>query len=160
MHILAEMNEWWGLSLPQTLLVIALILIIVDVCIQSDVATHLAYVLVAVAVAYWTPVHILFRIIVGLLAWGGLVYFHYTLWRSVMTHLVNRLVAPTKYKSGTEGLVGLKGTIKLIDGKKMVSVQGDLWDYESQQEPPAGADVTILGEQDGLLHVEFNKENG
>ena len=67
----------------------ALILVIVDVFIQSDVATHLAYILVAVTVAYWTPVQILFRIIVGLLAWGGLVYFHYTLWRSVVTHLAN-----------------------------------------------------------------------
>ena len=157
--LLAGFFDWWGLSLPQTLIVLALILVIVDVFVQSDVATHVAYILVAFTAAYLVPVHILFRIIIGLLAWGGLVWFHYALWRSAATHIVNALIAPTKYQTGAPGLVGAKGTIKEVQGKKMVSVQGDLWDFESQQDVPTGSDVKILSEEGGVLRVEFLKED-
>jgi membrane protein implicated in regulation of membrane protease activity len=150
--------EWWGLSFPQTLLVVALILVIVDAFIQSDIATHVAYVLVCVAVAYWVPVHILFRILVALVVWVLLVYAHYSLWRELVTHFVNRVVAPTKYREGAHALIGSTGIVKEIDGKKMVSAAGDLWPFESKEDPPNEARVKIVGVKGGALRVKIEKE--
>ena len=150
----AQSADWWGLSLPQTLLVVALILAIADIFVQSDVATHVAYVLVSIAVVIWTPVHPLFRVIVGLVAYAALVYLHYAFWREIASSWVNKKIAPTKYRSGIRGLIGEEAVIREIDGKQMLSCQGDLWNFESAEELREGAPVEIVGERGGVLIVE------
>ena len=155
---IADVVTWWGLSLPQTLLILGLILVLVDVFFQEDQATHIAYVLGATAVALWVPVHPLYRVLIGLLAWVALVYLHYTVWREFVTQFVNRIVAPTRYRSGPRGLLGQKGKIKLVQGKKMLCLQGDLWSYESPDDLPDGAEVKVVGERGGILLVESSHE--
>ena len=152
--VFAQSADWWGLSLPQTLLVVALILAIADIFMQSDVATHVAYVLVSLAVVIWTPVHPLFRVLVGLLAYAALVYLHYAFWREIASSWVNKKIAPTKYRSGIRGLIGERAVIKEIDGKTMVSCHGDLWNYECVEELRDGTQVEITGERGGVLVVE------
>ena len=117
-------------------------------------ATHVAYVLVSLAVVIWTPVHPLFRVIVGLLAYAALVYLHYAFWREIASSWVNRTIAPTKYRSGVRGLIGKPAVVKEIDGQKMLSCQGDLWNYESAEELQDGAQVEVTGERGGVLIVE------
>ena len=159
MCLTASLADWWGLSLPQTLVLVALILVILDVLFQSDLATIVAYTLVSVAVALWMPFHPLFRILIGLIAWGFLVYFHYTLWRELLAQLVNRVVAPTRYRTGAKGLVGTTGVIKQIDGKKMVATQGDLWPFDCADDIAPDSEVRIVGERGGVLEVELLKKS-
>ena len=109
---LADVVTWWGLSLPQTLLLLGLILMLVDVFFQEDQATHIAYILGAIAVALWVPVHPLYRVLIGLVAWAGIVYLHYAVWREFVSQFVNRVVAPTRYRSGVRGLLGETGKIQ------------------------------------------------
>ena len=158
MHLVADLAQWWGLTLPQTLLVLALLLVIVDIFFQTDIPTHIAYVLVSIALAYVVDVQILFRVLVGVLAWFALVWAHYTFWREFVSQLVNRVLAPTKYKVGGSGLVGSVGAVKDLGGKKMVSLQGDLWPYECSDDPGPGAEVEVVGERDGVLEVKIVKE--
>lgn len=158
MYVMASFVDWWGLSLPQTLLIVAVILVILDVCFQSDLLTLIAYTLMTLAVAYWLPLHPLYRVLVGLLVWGGLVYLHYALWRDCVAYFVNRVIAPTRYRTGPKGLVGRTGTVKEIDGNKMVSVQGDLWSFSNRNDLPSDSRVKIIGERDGVLEVKKLKE--
>lgn len=153
MSLIANVVDWWGLSGPQTLVVVALILVVVDIFIQSDVATHVAYILISIAVAWLVPVQVLFRVLVGLAAWGFLVYIHYSLWRKFATHFVNRVIAPTKFRAGARGLIGSTGVVKEIDGRKMVSLQGDLWPYEGPADMPPGSTVEVIGERGGVLKI-------
>jgi membrane protein implicated in regulation of membrane protease activity len=160
MFVMGGLADWWGLSLPQTLIVIAAILVILDILFQSDVATLIAYTLVSVAVAIWVPVHPLFRVLIGMVAWGGLVYVHYTLWREFATLLVNRVIAPTRYRSGAKGLIGTTATVKEVGGQKMVSAQGDLWSFTCSEDPSPDAKVRILAERGGVLDIEIVREEG
>lgn len=150
---LVEMPEWWGLSFEHTLLVLALLLMLTDVFFQSDVPTHIAYVLVAFVVAISFDVHFLWQAVIGVLAWFALVGFHYLLWRKVLTRLSDRF-APDRYRSGPSALVGQEGRVKDIDGRKMVSLHGDLWRFTCAEDPPDGARVRVTGERDGELVVE------
>ncbi len=152
--LLADGVSWWGLSLPQTLLLVGLILILVDVFFQEDQATHIAYILGAVAVALWVPVHPLYRIVIGLFAWAALVYLHYAVWREFVSQFVNRVVAPTRYRSGVRGLMGEKGRIRDVQGRKMLCLHGDLWTYECDVDLIDGAQVRVIGERNGELVVE------
>ena len=160
MCLTASLVDWWGLSVPQTLVLVALILMILDVLFQSDLATIVGYTLISVAVALWMPFHPLFRILIGLVAWGFLVYFHYTLWRELLAQLVNRVVAPTRYRTGAKGLVGTTAAIKQIDGNQMVSAQGDLWPFHCADDLSPNSRVRIVGERGGVLEVEILKEEG
>ncbi len=151
---IAQFADGSQLSLPQTLLILAVILAIADIFVQSDIATHIAYVFVSLAIVIWTPVHPLFRVIIGLLAYAALVYLHYSLWREFVSSWVNKTIAPTKYRSGVRGLIGQQAVIKEIEGKQMVSCQGDLWNFESVEELRDGTQVEITGERGGILFVE------
>ena len=151
--------QWWGLSAQETLLLVGVILMLVDFFVQSDVLTHVAYVIFACLIASFAPLHIMFKILIGFGAWVGLIYIHYSVWRDFVTHFANRIVAPTKYHTGPRGLVGKLGHIKIIDSKPMVSVEGDLWTYEAHKALPAGTPVRIVGERGGNLHVEMLEED-
>ncbi len=148
-----ELPAWWGLSLDHTLLVLALLLVLTDVFFQSDIPTHLAWVLVAVVVARQFDVHVLWQAVIGVLAWFALIGFHYLLWRKVLTRISERF-APDTYRSGASGLVGQVGQVKDVDGHKMVSIQGDLWRSAGASELPDGARVRVTAERDGELVVE------
>lgn len=158
--ISADLAGWWGLSLQQTLLIAALILILVDVFFQSDAATHVGYILAATAAATWLPIPPLWRLVVGLLAWGGFVYLHYSLWRDLMANVANRFIAPTRYRGGVAGLVGQTGEIKQIESKAMLQLHGDLWNFHCDEPVSAGDRATVQAERDGILHVERVTQEG
>ena len=106
------------------------------------------------SIVIWTPLHPLFRVIVGIVAYAALVYLHYAFWREIASSWVNKKLAPTRYRSGVRGLVGEQAVIKEIDGKRMLSCQGDLWNYESDEQLRDGTPVEITGERGGVLIVE------
>ena len=158
MNLIADSAGWWVPSVTETLLVAAVVLVLLDIFFQSDIPTHIAYILIAIVVATWIPVPPLYQVVVGMLAWFALVWGHYKLWRYFLVGFVNRVIAPTKYKTGAAGLVGSVGTIKEVNGKKMVSVQGDLWLFESANDPAVDAQVEITAEHNGVLKVAILKE--
>ena len=84
----------------------------------------------------------------------GFVYVHYALWRDVMASVANRVVAPTKYRGGVQGLIGEFGEVKQIDGRSMLQVRGDVWPFECDSATSAGDRVRVTSERDGVLFVE------
>ena len=147
-------NTGWGLSFPSTLILIAVILAIVDFFLLSDVTTLVAYVLVCVAVAYKIDAHILYRIIIGLLAWFALAGFHYTVWKRVPVWFANRFIAPDKYKDGASGLVGTQAVVKVIEGKPLICARGDLYPFTASEPLSNGDSVEIIGQENGVLTVK------
>ena len=54
---------FWGLSLNQTIILVAAILVAIDFFIPTDVPTHVAYILICVLVAINIDAHILIKIL-------------------------------------------------------------------------------------------------
>ena len=146
--------EGWGLSLNQTLLLLAVILIVVDFFVATDILTHAAYIILCCVVASNMPVHIMYKILIGLACWFVIVTLHYLLFRSLIQKVIDRKIAPDKYRAGAEGLVNMVGEIKEIEGRKMVAVEGDLWPIASAEDLRPGEKVKIINAQDGILSVE------
>lgn len=144
----------WGLSFTATLILAGIILMIVDVFILSDITTQIAYVIFAFTVAYNIPVQLMYRIIIGLLAWFILVAGHFLLWRKVLETVANKFIAPDKYHDGVKGLVGQAGEVHDINGKMMLKLQGDLWKFTCEDILDDGTHVKVIAEQNGVLHVE------
>lgn len=147
-----------GLSLEVAVLLLSLILVIVDIFVASDFPTHIAYVLLAVLASVQLDAPTLYRVVLGLVAWGALVAFHYLLWRSVLERISNRWIAPTRYADGASGIVGARGQVVAIEGRLRLRASGDLWDFESKGGIlQAGDEVVVISEEFGVLQVEKQK---
>jgi membrane protein implicated in regulation of membrane protease activity len=147
------MPEWWGLTFTQTLLVISAIMLIIDLFLLSDVPTQIAYVLLSWLVAVQFEVPVLVSVLIGLITWIALVVFHYMIWRGVLEG-ISAKIAPARYQSGPDRLIGRWGVIREIDGRRLVAVEGELWVFESPQPVDVGVGVMVLAQRDGFLIVE------
>lgn len=154
---LGQFESIWGLSLTETLLVLALILVIVDLFLATDFPTYLAYVLVSIVCARQIEAHLLYRILLGLVCWFALIAFHYFIWKRVLQHLVNRVIAPDRIKFGGDGLIDGEGKIRDIDGNLMVEIRGDVWPFACEKNVSDGDRVKIMGRKGGLLIVHPKK---
>lgn len=150
-------TEFLGLSLNQTFLFIAAILVVVDFFMPNDLSTHIAYILLCALLAINVDAHILVKILCSLLAWFVLVAFHYYFWKAVVQNVVDRVIAPDRFSPGAAGLIGSQGTIHVLDGNKMVKVKGDLWPCVGAEVFADGASIQVVSQQNGELKVELTE---
>lgn len=148
------LTEFWGLSLNQTVFLLAAILIVVDFFIPNDVSTHIAYVILCGLLAINIDAHILVKILCALLAWFALIAFHYFFWKTIIQKIVNTIVAPDRFRPGADGLIGSKGIIKIVDGNVMVKVKGDLWPCIDADSIADGTPVEVTSQKNGELKVK------
>ncbi len=153
------LTELWGLSLNQTILLVAAIFVVVDFFMPTDVPTHIAYVLLCLLVAVNIHAHILIKILAGLLTWFALIAFHYCFWRATVQRVVNSFIAPDRYWSGADGTVGSQGSIREVDGGKMAKVHGDLWPCHGGESLTDGTPVTVVSTKDGILIVKEERKS-
>jgi membrane protein implicated in regulation of membrane protease activity len=147
------------MSVNETLLIIAAILVLVDFFVPTDVPTHLAYVLVSVVIGRQIDAHVLYMVLLGMASWFGLVAFHYTVWRNVVATFANRVVAPDRYKSGIDAMVGRIGKIQGEAEPRMILVDGDLWECTCVSRASEGAMGKVTEVRDGVLVVQpLNQE--
>lgn len=153
-----DLFSLWGLSLNQTLLLLALLLVVADIFIASDLLSHIAYALTATVVGLALEAPPLVKVAAGLFAWFAIVALHYLLWKSLLQRITNTLIAPDRYHSGAEGLIGRTGTIRLLEDARMVSVAGDLWPLHGEGTFTDGQSVTITAVEQGALVVTTNNQ--
>ena len=152
-------EEFVGLGFSEAIILIAVILIIVDIFILMDIPTLIAHSLFAFLV-YWNldEYHFLYRVIWGLVTWFVLVGIHYTIFKNIIQKLTNRLITPEVHKSTLDNLLGEQGTFRVVDGKHMVSVKGDLWPCKFIEPINDGELVEIQDSKDGILTIALTKD--
>jgi len=153
------LTELWGMSLNQTVFLVAAILVVFDFFIHTDFPTHIAYILLCALVAINVDAHILVKLLCALLAWFALVAFHYCFWRATVEKVVNNIIAPDRYRSGADGVVGSHGTICIVEGTMMVKVKGDLWPCRGANDLADGTPVKVISQRHGELDVTIQRRN-
>ena len=116
------------MSLTESLILISVILILIDVFFLSDIPTMVAYVILSYAFGRELPFDFLYQIIGGLLVYFFLIAFHYLFFKNLIQNISNKIIAPDKFKSHTEAIIGKEGTIEIIEGTPAVRGEGNLWD--------------------------------
>lgn len=115
------------ISLPHALLVVAVLLIVIDLFVATEALTLAAFGLASATIAALLPMPFIYQILVGILLFCGFVLIYFAFWRRVVTRLINRHIAPSRYQSGLNRLVGKEGRYRLLEGHKLVEVEGDLY---------------------------------
>ena len=148
-----NVNSPWVIGLEETLFITAVILLISDIFFQTDIVIHIACVIFAYLISTIIDVHFIYQVLIGLTAWFFIIGFHYFVWRTVIQKILNSIIAPTKYVSGTEGLLKDNGVIKVIDGRIMVEIKGDIWPCEVSTGLTTGEQVQVICVKNGILTV-------
>ncbi len=143
----------FGMTLNEILIVSAIILILVDIFFVSDFPTHLAYILLTFTLAKAINMSLLYQILFGVLIWFALVIFHYTIWRKVIEKLNDKLISPRKHIGGIEGFIGKEGVIKEVEGEKFISVNDELYQFETDKEVAVGDKYNILNTKSNKLII-------
>jgi membrane protein implicated in regulation of membrane protease activity len=144
------------MSLTESMLVIAAILVVIDFFILNDITTHIAFILICLVLMRLVDYPFLYEVLFGLVCWFILVVFHYMVWRKLVLKFVNKHVSPDRYLEGARGLVGEIGIIESTKSIQMVRVAGDLWNFESESGIQLNDETTveIVSEENGVLLVK------
>lgn len=110
----------------ETLLALALLLLILDVFLVTEITTVIAYILVATALVQNLEISIIYQLIIGSSLFGILLLLHFVVWRKTLQNFMNTKVAPDIFVSGQERLIGKKGVIVALDSSVMVRIDDEL----------------------------------
>lgn len=156
------LTSFWRLGMTETLLVFAFILLVADIFFVTELPTHIAWVLVSYAVVRLFDFPPLVALALGLVLWFGLLGFHYWVWRGVLERIANKM-APDRWASGERALVGKFGTMRWIEGKPMVLVEGELHPVITPSamatSPEDGSRVEIIGADEGELSIRKSEDS-
>jgi hypothetical protein len=143
------------MSITEILIVVSVFLILVDIFFASDIPTHIAYVLTTINIAKEIDMSFLYQATFAILIWFGLVAFHYFIWRNVLEKINDKFISPRKHIGGIDGLVGKIGTIKSIDGELFISVDEELYRFETidGQKRKLGKTYKILKVESDILFI-------
>jgi membrane protein implicated in regulation of membrane protease activity len=140
----------------QTLILIAIILILVDIFFPTDITTFIAYIIFSYLVAHNTSVPVLYQIITGILAWWVMVALHYYVFRKYIRMLTDKLIAPTKIQSGIKMHYGKTGQVKVVENTLMFQVGDEVYPFTEQdgKQCNPGDYATIINYSNEKLTIE------
>jgi len=147
------MMEIFGMTINEILIVSAIILILVDIFFNSDIPTHIAYLILTFTFAKEIDMPILYQILFGILIWVALVVFHYLVWRKVVENINDKFIAPSKHKGGIEGFIGQEGIIKEIEGERFIFINDELHQFKTEKEIQIGNKYIVLNTKSNKLII-------
>ena len=110
----------------ETLLALALLLLILDAFLVTEITTVIAYILVATALVQNLDISLIYQLIIGSSLFGILLLLHFVVWKETLQNFMNSKVAPDIFVSGQERLIGKKGVIVTLDSSVMVRIEDEL----------------------------------
>ncbi len=110
----------------ETLLALALLLLILDAFLVTEITTVIAYILVATAIVQNLDISLIYQLIIGSSLFGILLLLHFVVWKETLQNFMNSKVAPDIFVSGQERLIGKKGVIVTLDSSVMVRIEDEL----------------------------------
>ena len=139
-------------NIHETLLLIAALLILIDIFLSYEIPTHIAYILLTIALIIKIQKPMITSLLLSVIIWFAFVVFHYTIWRKLLEKFHDKVLSPRKHIGGIDGLVGKKGVIKEIEGNQFIQIDKDLYQFENELER-----IIIVGKIYKVIKISSNK---
>ncbi len=139
--------------MSEFLLALGVTLLVLDFFVAGEIPSILAYVIFSYLVVDIFDVGLLYSAALGLVAFGLMLVFHFQVLRALSAVVVDKFVSPTKLASGDDSLVGQKGTITTVSGKRFVKVGDQLCHFEDESNLPDDTAVVVRGAKEGKLTI-------
>jgi len=144
----------FGDSIYEFLIVLAVIFVAIDFFVASDVLSLIAYLLLSYVIVIFADLPILYGILLGIVSWFFIIFLHYTFFKNAVSKLCNKLIAKTIIpEEPMNHYIGQYAEVEMIDGKKLIRLDGDLVTFKNSQSFKVGDNVEIKFFSDGVLEV-------
>jgi len=138
----------WDIS--QVLLAISATCILLDACFKSDVLTCIAYALAAFAFVLMTPVALMWKFPLVFAYLAVIISLHFVFWKTTLQPWLHSKFAPQMYAERAERVIGGTGELVMIEGRRMVRVDDELWPCSGCREVSPGSRIMVLRVNGGV----------
>lgn len=115
----------------ETLALVALLLIIIDIILSFEYPTHIAYVLLTLFCTLKIKAPLVTSMLLAVIIWFAFITFHYMVWRKQLEKIHDKIISPRKHVGGIERVIGMNGKIKKIEGELFIEVEKEVYQFES-----------------------------
>ncbi len=126
-------------SLTITLIAISVILLVVDIFLSSGVASQTGYLLLTITIVKGLELHPFYMIAAGVIIWGAFQLTDLLLWSRISKIIKAKYISPFIRKMNK---TPMKGKVKSIDGRQYLSLNGQLYEFESTDGKPGKLGAT------------------
>ena len=117
------------MSIGMTAVIIGIILILLDIFFFTDLPTVFAILLFSFAFYNTLNYEPLINITLTLVFFLVFFIVYVSFWKKAKVYIVDKWFAKDVYKAGVYNLPGHEGIVKIIDGKKVAIIDGDVYAF-------------------------------
>ena len=132
------------------ILCLAITLLLLDIWVQTELLSHVALLLLAWIVSTWFSVSLMWKVSIFILCYLSILVVYYTLWKKILFHFIDKVVAPNRHEVPVEGIVGRKSIVLENEGKLFLRIDGMLW-MVKEHDAEVGEDRVVSSFEDGKL---------
>ena len=139
-----------GSLMIMAILCLAITLLLLDIWVQTEILSHVALLLLAWIVSTWFSVSLMWKVSIFILCYLSILVVYYTLWKKILFHFIDKVVAPNRHEVPVEGIVGRKSIVLENEGKLFLRIDGMLW-MVKEHDAEVGEDRVVSSFEDGKL---------
>lgn len=144
----------FGDTIYELLLLLALLLVVLDFFFLTDVLSVVAYALMSYLVVHAINPPFIYGVIIGIVIWVSMGFLHYAIFKTLIQKICNQLIAPSRIEvDPLSRYVGKETKVVVVEGKKMLRLEGDLIAFENSENFKEGEIVKVASFADGIIKV-------
>ena len=96
----------------------------------------------------------LLLVLLGVVVWFAVVFFHYAFFRKIIEKFCNRFISPSVIEDEPlSRYVGETTAVVSVDGKRMLRLEGDLVAFKNSEKFNDGDEVEVISFKEGVVEV-------
>lgn len=144
----------FGASLYELLMVSAVILVIVDFFVQSDLLTFIGYIILSLVVVLMADLPLMYGIVLGVVVLCSVGLLHYCFFKKIISMMCNKVIAPSVIEDEPlTRCIGQTALVVSVEGRMMLRLEGDLVDFKNHDECQEGDFVVVVSSENGVFEV-------
>ena len=134
--------------------IIGIILILIDIFFLSDLPTVFAIILFSYAFYTTLNYEQLINILLSLVFFLVFFILYVSFWRKTKEYIIDKWLAKDVYKAGVYNFPGHEGTVKIIEGKKVAMIDGDVYAFYEDYNIAESQKFIVKEVKDGKIVIE------
>jgi membrane protein implicated in regulation of membrane protease activity len=143
-----------GESLCELLMVSAVMLVILDFFVQSDLLSFIAYIILSLVIVLIADLPLMYGIVLGVVVLCSVGFLHYYFFKKIISMICNKVIAPSVIEDEPlTRYIGQTGLVVSVEGRMMLRLEGDLVDFKNHDECKEGDFVVVVSSESGVFEV-------
>ncbi len=141
------------MSIGMTTVIIGIILILLDIFFLTDLPTVIAIFLFSFAFYNSLNFDPLMKLTFAIVFFLFFFILYVSFWKKIKEYVIDKWFAKDVYKAGVFNLPGREGTVKIIEGRKVAIIDGDVYAFYEDYNISESDKFTVKEIKDGKIVI-------